>query len=255
MAKKSFKTPGLLFLFLVASSQSILTEETKPHTMEPPSSQAVEESEKAPFVPSSPNSGWFVGVRGAYIPSLMAEVGYQFNQTFKLRFFGSGVLHYAQSLSIDGQAYNSVRFKPMKYGIMADWYLWKNDFRVTAGFAYNGDKMRVDHQVTGTLLGEPASSYGTITANYNYRRACAPYLGIGYDVALGGSAVSLSADAGVWFQGKVRSDVELTGPGKYSSVVKEKAKDHTQRLINQDSWLKTVPMVSIGLRYIFNNAA
>lgn len=200
----------------------------------------------------SPNSGWFLGVRGSYVPGVIGELGYQFNRTFKLRLIGAGFIRSYKSFSVDDQNYNKVRIKPLKVGLMADWHLWKNGLRLTGGLAYNGDRIRLNRAVTGTLLGQPANVYGTITANYKYRWAVVPYLGLGYDTgSLGNSGLSLSTDAGFWFQGRVRSSVKLTGTGQNNDRIINNAKDHTENLINKNKMMRTVPMVSLGIRYMF----
>jgi hypothetical protein len=224
----------------IATSPS-KSEETAPKTIET----------GAPAAPS-PNSGWFVGVRGAYVPGVIGEIGYQFNKTFKLRLIGAGFIRSHKSFSVDGQTYNKVRIKPLKVGLMADWHLWKNGFRLTGGIAYNGDRIRLNQTITGTLLGQPANVYGTITANYKYRWAIVPYLGLGYDSgSLGDTGISLSADAGFWFQGKVRSSFKFTGTGQNSDTVINSVKLHTEYLINKNKMMRTVPMVSLGIRYMF----
>ncbi|MBM3468444.1 MAG: hypothetical protein FJX71_03320 [Alphaproteobacteria bacterium] len=199
----------------------------------------------------SQRKGWFVGIRAAYVPSAIGEIGYQFNNTFKLRLLGAGLRDYFRTLNVDGQNYQRIKFKPMKIGLMADWYPWKNALRLTGGIAYNGDKIRLDHMPTGTLLGQPANVFGTISARYKYR-PIAPYLGIGFDTdSLGSTGLSLSADAGFWFQGRARSVVNLSGPGQSSALLVTGAKIHTEKLINSHKLLRTTPMISIGIRYLF----
>lgn len=205
----------------------------------------------APAAPSS-TGRWFVGVRSSYVPGIGVEWGYQFNSTFKLRMLGVGFFRSYKSFSADGQTYNKVRIQPLKVGLMADWHLWKNGLRLTGGIAYNGDRIYLDRMVTGTLFGQPAAAYGNITANLKYRWAIVPYLGLGYDTgSLEGSGISLSADAGFWFQGKARSRVTLTGTGQNNDTVINNVKAHTENLINKNRLMRTVPMVSLGIRYLF----
>jgi hypothetical protein len=110
--------------------------------------------------------------------------------------------------------------------------------------------MRLNHTVTNTLLGLPANAYGTINAKYKYR-VLAPYLGLGYDTgSLGETGISLSADAGLWFQGRVRSSFNLTGTGQSNPVVTNLAKAHLENLLNKHKSIRTVPMVSLGVRYL-----
>lgn len=197
-------------------------------------------------------NGWFFGVRGNYVPGLTVEWGYQFNSTFKLRMMGAGFFRYNKSFSADGQTYNKVRIRPLKVGLMADWHPWKNGVRLTGGLAYNGDRIHLGQMVTGTLLGQPAAVYGNITANLKYRWAIVPYLGLGYDTEpLGDTGVCLSADAGFWFQGKARPRVNLTGTGQNNGAIIDNVKIHTANLINKNKLMRTVPMVSLGIRYMF----
>lgn len=228
-----------------------------------PNVAKIKTTESAPLTPpnatqtataaASPvTSGWFLGVRGSYIPGVIGELGYQFNRTFKLRLIGAGFIRSHKSFSIDGQNYNKVRIKPLKVGLMADWHLWKNGLRLTGGIAYNGDRIHLNRMVTGTLFGQPAAVYGNIAANLRYRWAIVPYLGVGYDTgSLGNSGLSLSVDVGFWFQGKVRSRVNLTGTGQNNDTIMNSAKTHTENLINKNKMMRTVPMVSLGIRYMF----
>ena len=205
----------------------------------------------SPTTPPS-TSNWFIGIRGAYVPGIGVEWGHQFNSTFKLRMLGVGFLRSYKSFAVDGQTYNKVRVRPLKVGLMADWHLWKNGLRLTGGIAYNGDRIHLDRMVTGTLFGQPAAVYGNITADLKYRWAIVPYLGLGYDTgSLGGSGISLSADAGFWFQGKARSRITLTGTGQNNDTVINSVKVHTANLINKNKLMRTVPMVSLGIRYMF----
>jgi hypothetical protein len=209
-------------------------------------------AENAAPTSSAATRGWFLGVRGSYVPGVIGELGYQFNTTFKLRLIGAGFIRSYKSFSVDGQNYNKVRIKPLKVGLMADWHLWKNGLRLTGGIAYNGDRIGLNRAVTGTLLGRPADVYGTITANYKYRWAIVPYLGLGYDTgSLSNTGISLSADAGFWFQGKVRSSVNFTGTGQNSDTIINAVKAHTENLINKNKMMRTVPMISLGIRYMF----
>jgi hypothetical protein len=263
------KTTGLVLMLLVASSSWVLAEEKKAPASTKSSAKAPEKaptevpagkssssdakgSEKAEAPPTASQAGWFIGFRGAYVPSLVLELGYHFNNTFKLRMIAAGLVRSYRAYYLDGQTYDRIRFKPQKLGLMADWNPWKNGFRFSGGIAYNGDRMQMTHTVTGTLLGQPASVYGTITANYKYRWAIVPYLGIGYDTgSLGCTGISLSADAGFWFQGKVRPRVSLTGTGRNIETVVNTVKEHTAYLINSHKMWRNVPMVSLGIRYKF----
>jgi hypothetical protein len=104
--------------------------------------------------------------------------------------------------------------------------------------------------VTNTLLGLPASVYGTIIAKYKFR-VVAPYLGLGYDTgSLGDTGLSLSVDAGFWFQGRVRSSFSLSGTGRNNSMVLENTRDHLNNLLNKHKFIRTMPMISLGLRYL-----
>lgn len=212
----------------------------------PPKTTSISQ-EKAP---STRREGWFVGVRAAYVPSVVFEVGYEFNSTFKLRILGSGGRYY-QTYSVDSQTYNRIQFQPRKFAAMADWHPWKNGFRLSAGIAYNADRIRLNHTVTNTLLGLPASVYGNIAAKYKFR-VNAPYLGFGYDSgSLGGTGISLSADAGFWFQGRVRSTFSLSGTGQNNPTVLNMTKAHLENLLNKRKLIRTMPMVSLGVRYLF----
>lgn len=209
---------------------------------------AVSKDTKAPI--SRGHQGWFVGIRGSYVPSVIVEIGYEFNNTFKLRLIGQGGRYY-QSYSFNNERFNRIQFQPRKVGVMADWHPWKNGFRLTGGIAYNADRIRLNHTVTNSISGLPASVYGTIAAKYKFR-VNVPYLGIGYDTgSLGETGISLSADAGFWFQGQVRSSFTLSGTGQTTPMVIENTRVYLNSLLNKHKLIRTTPMVSLGIRYLF----
>lgn len=234
----------------VDRKQSEPVTKNNPETTKPTEKPAAVTIQTTSSLPAG-HKGWFVGIRGAYIRSGILELGYEFNNTFKLRLLGE-IGRYNRSYTRDGQRYDQVRIKPQKVGLMIDWHLWKNGLRLSGGLGYNFDRIQLSQTIVGTLLGQPASVYGTLTAKYKYRRALAPYLGIGYDSgSLGNSGISISADAGLWFQGKVVSRVNLSGTGQNNAAILETAKLHTMNLINKNKSLKNVPMASLGIRYLF----
>jgi hypothetical protein len=81
-------------------------EKPKHHAPKAKDASATPQDKKAaPLTSLSGHKGWFVGLRGAYVPAGILEIGYEFNETFKLRLLGE-LGRYKRNYSVDGQRYD-----------------------------------------------------------------------------------------------------------------------------------------------------
>ena len=87
---------------------------------------------------SSHNTPWSAGINASTL-GFGAELGYMVNNSFVLR----GTFNYLPySRKVSGSDFNiSGKLKFMTAGLMADWHVMQNGFRLTAGLVYNNNRV------------------------------------------------------------------------------------------------------------------
>jgi hypothetical protein len=212
-------------------------------------------------IDSKPLSKYFsFGVRlGAYgMPkyhAIQLEALYTLNETFRLRLVGGGFYHYFNTLYFNNQSYDNVRLNLKNGGLMADWHIFKGGIRVSGGIFINKNELQLSKAGTALPNAVPAfiRNTTTIVSKFKYRWY-APYLGMGYDTPiLGNSGISFSADMGFMFQGKARATTHFEGPnaGLLPQNVLDGARHESEGVINSHKWLRTIPIITFGIRYNF----
>lgn len=197
----------------------------------------------------------YMGINGGSLGA-RGEIGYYFNDTFRLRFAGGGIFFYKKKITYEDVDYHDVKFRPMTFLVFADWYFLKGwGFRVTGGMGYNRTKITLKKTYTmGTLLGRDDAPYtsqelGKITAKYRFREFV-PYVGGGYDSPrFFGNRVSFNIEAGALFQGKVRAKVHSTGIAADDPRFKKRSKEEAEDLMNKNKWVKVYPVIMVGVNF------
>ena len=212
----------------------------------------------APFGPSKYFS---VGVRlGAYgMPkyhALQLEALYTLNTAFRVRFVVGGFYHYFKNLYFNNTEYQQVKLNFKNAGFIGDWHLFKGGLRVSGGFFINRNTL--DLTKTNPSLPGPfpagALAATSISTHFKYRWF-APYIGMGYDTPiLWKTGLSLSVDAGFLFQGKAKGRVtNIGGPvAGFIAPQTDTIRKASEDMINSHRWLRTLPIMTIGLRYNFS---
>ncbi|HET7764552.1 MAG TPA: hypothetical protein VFK92_05620 [Burkholderiales bacterium] len=197
-----------------------------------------------------------IGVRAGTL-GLGVEFSYPFSQRLGVR-LNADAYNYSRTftnsdLQYDGKA-------TLKTGsLLLDWYPFANNFRISAGPMYNGNKLG--------LTGKPDAS-GNFTINgvtYSTSQVSAlegqvdfkkyvPYAGIGYGRPIG-SGLSLTFDLGVVFQQSPQATLTATcGPALTAPQCTTLQSDVAaqQQTANDDlKNFRYYPVVTLGFAYTF----
>jgi len=193
----------------------------------------------------------FAGVRASTL-GLGVEAGWNVNDHVMIRGLlnGANVNYHTDSEDIryDG------KLKLGSAGVQVD-YRFSPDgpLYVTAGLYANGNK--VDATATPTSNAEVGgvtytpAQIGTLTARGKFNGA-APYLGIGARWPVG-SAMTISLEAGAYFQGTPK--VTLTSNGTYASnpAYQSSLEQERRELEDDIKDAKTWPVVALGVGWRF----
>lgn len=178
---------------------------------------------------------------------LGVEVSYPLSQRFSLRINADGY-SYSRTFNQNGIDYDG-KATLRTASLQADWYPFANNFRISAGPMYNGNKL--------DLTGPP----GTVTVNGNTYQATlegqvefkkyVPYAGIGYGRPIG-TGLSLTMDFGMMFQGTPKAT--LTGTCSPPAACTNFQSDLAAQEASMNDAIKNFryyPVVSLGLAYTF----
>jgi hypothetical protein len=193
---------------------------------------------------------WNVGARLSTL-GLAGEVGYHFNDTFALRLQGTWWEQFKKSLSLDGEKYRGVRFRPVTVNAYADWYFYNPWWRLSAGLGYNGTKIRLNQDFSNDPDPE-RQIRGVLSSKYRFKNPVKYYVGTGIDIRrINNSNWTFTMDAGIYFMGKVSAKVNMTGPLKDYPDALDQAKRDAEELLNDKKWFFNYPAISIGFKYEF----
>lgn len=185
------------------------------------------------------------------------ELAHAFTETLGFRVSANG-LHYNTTETFESVTYDS-RLKLESGQLLLDWFPFSNNFRVSAGAMYNGNKFTLEGKPsaggTFTINGTTYSSanVGSLNGTVDFMKA-APYIGLGYGRPIG-KGLSLIADLGVLFQGSPRSTLSVTC-GTATSVttcsqIQNDVSAERNKLNDDMDTFRYYPVVSIGLAYVF----
>jgi hypothetical protein len=164
-----------------------------------------------------------------------------------------------QSTTEDNIQYD-MKLKLQTASLLGDWFPFANNFRISAGAIFNGNKLTLKGQPTGTgftINDQPFTSaeVGSLDATVKFKKA-APYFGIGYGRPIN-SGLSLIFDLGVMFQGSPKSKIDVTcgaaAPqgGARCTQLQDAAAAEESQLDDSLRNFKYYPVVSLGLAYTF----
>ncbi len=185
------------------------------------------------------------------------ELAHAFTGTLGFRVAASG-LNYNTTETYESVDYDA-KLKLATGQLLFDWFPFSNNFRISAGAMYNGNKL--------TLVGKPsaggtytidgntfsAADVGALNGKVDFRTT-APYLGLGYGRPIG-KGLSLTADLGVLFQGSPRTTLTATcgaatAPATCAQIQSGVAAEQAS-LENDMDKFQYYPVLSIGLAYVF----
>ena len=182
------------------------------------------------------------------------ELAHAFTETFGFRIAANG-LNYNTTQTYESIDYDA-KLQLATGQLLFDWFPFSNNFRVSAGAMYNGNKLTLDgkpsaggtYTINGTTYA--ASEIGALNGKVDFRKA-APYVGLGYGRPVG-KGLSLTADLGVLFQGSPRSTLTVTcGTTTNCAQIQSSVAVEQASLENDMDKYQYYPVLSIGLAYVF----
>ena len=151
-----------------------------------------------------------------------------------------------------------MKLKLQTASLLGDWFPFANNFRISLGAMFNGNKFTLKGQPTGgsyTINGNTysASQVGSFDAAVDFNKA-APYFGIGYGRPIN-SGLSLIFDLGIMSQGSPKSKINVTcgsaaSPAQCTSLQNDAAAEQS-KLDDSLHSFKYYPVISLGLAYTF----
>jgi hypothetical protein len=196
-----------------------------------------------------------LGLRGGTLGG-GAELSYAVSQRAAVR-LNADSYNRSQSSTRDSIDYD-MKLKLQTASLLGDWFPFANNFRVSLGAMFNGNKFALKGQPTGpgyTINGTPyaAAEVGSLEAAVKFRKA-SPYFGIGYGRPIN-SGLSLIFDLGVMSQGSPRSKIDATCgagvPAPRCAQLQSDAKAEESQLDESLHSFKYYPVISLGLAYTF----
>ena len=196
-----------------------------------------------------------LGIRGGTLGG-GGELSYALSQRAALRLNADGY-NRTQSKTHDNIDYD-MKLKLQTASLMGDWFPFANNFRISLGAMFNGNKFSLKGLPTGgtyTINGTTynASDVGSFDAQVDFNKA-APYFGIGYGRPIN-SGLSLIFDLGVMSQGSPKSKINVTcGPATPPATCTSLQNDAAAEQSKLDESLhsfKYYPVISLGLAYTF----
>jgi hypothetical protein len=196
-----------------------------------------------------------LGLRGGTLGGGV-ELSYALSQRAALRLNADGS-NFTQSDTHDNIDYD-MKLKLQTVSLMGDWFPFANNFRISLGAMFNGNKFALKGQPTGGFYTINGTTYntaqvGSLDAAVDFVKA-APYFGIGYGRAIK-RGLSLIFDAGVMFQGSPKSKIDVTcGPlatPPECAQAQSDAQAEQSRLDESLHSFRYYPVISLGLAYTF----
>ena len=196
-----------------------------------------------------------LGLRGGTLGGGV-ELSHAFGPRIGVR-LNADAYNYKQTSTYDDIDYD-MKLKLQTASLMGDWFPFANNFRISLGAMFNGNKFTLKGQPTGpgyTINGTfyPASDVGSFDAAVDFNKA-APYFGIGYGRPIN-SGLSLIFDLGVMSQGSPKSKINVTcgagTPPATCTALQNDARAEQSKLDESLHSFKYYPVISLGLAYTF----
>ena len=188
-----------------------------------------------------------VGVRAGSL-GLGVEVSYPLSQRFGLR-LNADSYKYSRTFNQDGIDYDG-KATLKTASLLADWYPFANNFRISAGPMYNGNKLGLS--TPNTTLDVGNNTYqASLEGQVDFKKYV-PYAGIGYGRPIG-TGLSLTFDLGVVFQGTPTATLTGTCSPAPACTAQFQSDLQLQEASLNDAIkdFRYYPVVTLGLAYTF----
>jgi hypothetical protein len=192
---------------------------------------------------------------GTYGAGLEFEYGLSSHLGARLQLDGGSISHRVNKTSVD---YGG-RFRFENALALADWHLFASSWRMSAGLAYNNNRIDlngVPSSGTFTINGNtyPAASIGSLRGTLAFRKV-APYLGTGWGISPSGAGFFGSLDLGVLWQPQHVSLTATCGAPIQGTLACNRLQADTAaeqvRLEDRTHVFRWWPLVQLGIGWRF----
>ena len=196
------------------------------------------------LLPAVAQADGSIGVRAGTL-GLGVELAYPISQSLGVRlavdWYKYSKKYTQDNIDYDGDA------KLRTGSLLIDWFPFANNFRISAGGVYNGNKLLLSTPTT-TLTVNNNPYTATLNVEVDFKKF-APYAGIGYGRPIN-SGLSLTFDIGVMFQGTPTATLNGTCTGSCGNFQND-LKAQEASLNDQIKNFRYYPVATIGLAYTF----
>lgn len=185
---------------------------------------------------------------------ISGDVARSFGENFNLRvgFSAFSYTYDGDYESDDGEQKidYTMELKPLSVHILADYFPFKNNFRLTGGFLINLNKFDLEFKSGKNIEVSQSVTYtpeelGSINSDIDFN-AIAPFLGMGFGNVALGKGVKFNFEVGTIYQGAPSLDLSA------SERLEPTANDDNEAQIEDNiSWFKWYPVLSLGITYNF----
>lgn len=196
------------------------------------------------LVPAAAMADGSLGVRAGSL-GLGLEFSYPISGSLGVR-LNADAYKYSRTFNQDGIDYDG-KATLKTASLLIDWYPFANNFRISAGPVYNGNKLGLSTPTTSlTINNNPYTA--SLDGQVDFKKVV-PYAGIGYGRPVG-SGLSITFDLGVVFQGTPTATLNGTCTGACGGFQNDvKAQEASLNDAIKD--FRYYPVVALGLAYTF----
>jgi len=183
------------------------------------------------------------------------DISTPINSRYSARFNVNG-LSYSDTQTSDGNTYSGT-LDLLTLGVLVDAYPFENNFRLSSGLYYNGNKFNGTVTPSSTVSVDingrtyTASDLGRLNSDITFNKI-APYFGIGWGNDAHDTGWGFTFDLGVLYQGAGTANLnaEVINSTLASQIASDIAQE--EQNINDDlSKFKFYPVLSLGVNYTF----
>jgi len=187
-----------------------------------------------------------LGVRAGTL-GLGVELSVPISSTLGIR-LNADAYKYSRTYTQDNIDYDGKA--TLKTGsLLFDWYPFSNNFRISAGPVYNGNKLGLTSQ-PGSVIVNGTTYQATLDGEVTFKKYV-PYAGIGYGRPIG-TGLSLTFDLGVVFQGTPAATLTGTcSPPAACTNFQSDLKAQEASLNDHIKDFRYYPVATLGLAYTF----
>jgi len=199
------------------------------------------------LVPALARADGSIGVRAGSL-GLGVEAAYPISGSLGVRLAADGY-RYSRKFTQDNIDYDGDA-KLRTASLLIDWFPLANNFRISAGGVYNGNKLLLSTPNTAlTINGNPYTAQ--LNGEVDFKKF-APYAGIGYGRPVN-SGLSLTFDLGVMFQGTPTATLNgtCTPAPACTAQFQTDLKAQEASLNDKIKNFRYYPVATLGLAYTF----